>query len=219
MSSRRLSCALPAAVALLLVASAPGRVEAGSAIEVLAGNGGVTLDFQIFGDLMPRVRVFSRNRASASYEADIGYYGFTDLFVNIVGGLSAATEIQHGTSGFVPRMGLAYSWRFRELSLFGILTARCIDRSDFEFFGAIKYRPELNERFHLVFINEILFNLGAPFDPEQEFGAGNGVNKVVERVRLGFGWDRYEITAAADLKRVGAGDIVYNVGGALRVTF
>ena len=208
-----------AAVAMVLTCGVPTSAEAGSAIEVLAGNGGVTLDFQIFGELMPRVRVFSRNRASTDYEASIGYYGFTDLFVNVVGGLSAATELQHGTSGFVPRMGLAYSWRFRELHLFGILTARCIDRSDFEFFGFIKYRPAVTERVHLVFVNEILFNMGAPFDPQQRLSAGNGFNKFVERIRLGFGWDRYEVAAAADIKRVGGGDLVYNIGGALRVAF
>lgn len=210
---------LAAIVIAVAVAAVPSTAGAGSAIEVLAGHSGVTLDFQIFGELMPRVRVFSRNRATTDYDANIGYYGFSDLFVHIIAGLSAATEIQHGTAGFVPRMGLAYSWRSHGLHLFGILTARCIDRSDFEFFGFVKYRPVITDRFHLVFVNELLINFGIRPDSEQSYRPGNGLNKFVERIRLGVGWGRYELAVAADLKRVGGADYVYNIGGAFRVTF
>ena len=137
-------------------------------LELMVGHEGASLDLNISTELGSRVSLYTRERldfwyGEANQEAEstgTTFFGFTDLSLNIVDGLSVVAEAQYGTGvSLIPRMGASYFRQIGDVSLFGMATIG-LANIDYEFIVSVSYAPDITEDIHVVLSLEALANVG-----------------------------------------------------------
>jgi hypothetical protein len=183
----------------------PARADS---IELVAGHKSAVMDIKASADVTPKLGMFVRARPSIDYHGKASSFALADLCIKLHGGLDVVAEVQAFGGKAVPRAGVQYFVRTRDLSLFTGANIGLDSKPYVEWDTELRYAPALRGNLKLL----------AQIENLSDLDSGGNVFST-QRMRLGVEWKGWGAGAAADLKETGHnpsvvdGSFSHNSGG------
>lgn len=185
---------------LIVAATLSAAAARANSIEVMSGQNASTLDLKVSGKITKETGIFVRSRTTTDYDNRTGHFLLADISYTLGAGLDAVMETQ-AAAKVVPRVGVQYSRRIGELSLYGMMSGTTMDGGNAELTLQQNYTPKVSPKVHLV------------VDMEEVTNDGKQHNYSLQRGRISLGINGWQFGAAADAMEIGEElTLDYNIG-------